>query len=150
MSNRTIDTAMAKQMVQASAIRGAAIIGQSGGWSVMLKLGNQEKPLGTQRTDEPRLWRSLDRCVDYLKNELQLSRFDMLDATLYDSTATSPRNRLDTAERMKHAHEAAAYDKWFRAQVQKSLDDTQPTIAHEDVENTMNAKRDALRAKMVG
>lgn len=150
MSGRTIDTAMAKRMVEASAIRGAAIIGQSGGWSVMLKLGTQEKPLGTQRTDEPRLWRSLDRCMNYLRTELHLTRFDLLDATLYDSAAASPRARLDAAERMKQAHAAAAYDKWFREQVQEGLDDVRPTIAHDDVEHTMKAKRDALRAQMAG
>lgn len=148
--SRTIDTAMAKQMIAASAIRSAAIIGQAGGWSVMLKLGNQEKPLGTQRTDQPRLWRSLDRCVDYLKNELNLARFDMLDASQYDSRATNPRTRSDAAARMKQAHEAAAYDKWFRTQVQDALDDPQPTIAHADVEATMQARCDALRAKMAG
>ena len=148
--SRTIDTAMAKQMAQASAIRGAAIIGQAGGWSVMLKLGNQEKPLGTQRTDQPRLWRSLDRCVDYLKNELHLAQFDLLDASQYDAAAASPRSRSDAAARMKQAHEAAAYDKWFRAQVQEAIDDPQPTIAHADVEIAMQARRDALRVKMAG
>ena len=48
MSDHTIDTALARRMVEASAIRGASIIGQPGGWSVMLKLGMTEKPLGTQ------------------------------------------------------------------------------------------------------
>mgnify|MGYP000025178467 FL=1 len=43
MSSHTIDTAMAKRLVEAAAIRGAAIIGQPGGWSVVLKLGMQDK-----------------------------------------------------------------------------------------------------------
>ncbi len=51
----TIDTAIAKRMVEASAIRTAAIIGQPGGWSVLLKFGLTEKVLGVQRTDKPRL-----------------------------------------------------------------------------------------------
>jgi hypothetical protein len=64
----TIDTAIARRMVEASAMHvRASIIGQPGGWSVMLKFGMTEKVLGAQRTDHPRLWRSLDRCVDYLK-----------------------------------------------------------------------------------
>jgi hypothetical protein len=46
MSN-TIDTALARQMVEACAIRGVSIIGQPGGWSIMLKLGLTEKLLGT-------------------------------------------------------------------------------------------------------
>ena len=47
MDNQTIDTAIAKRMVDAKAILGATIIGQSGGWSVIIKLGVTEKPLGT-------------------------------------------------------------------------------------------------------
>jgi hypothetical protein len=42
MSEHTIDTAMARRMVEASAILGASIIGVPGGWSVMLRLGQTE------------------------------------------------------------------------------------------------------------
>ena len=79
MSSQTIDTAMARRLAEASAIGGAAIIGQPGGWSVMLRMGATEKPLGTQRTDRPRTWRSLDTCMDYLRNELRIVRVDRLD-----------------------------------------------------------------------
>ena len=64
----TIDTALAKRLVETSTLIGAAIIGQPGGWSVVLKFDKTEKTLGTQRTDKPRLWRSLDRCIVYLKS----------------------------------------------------------------------------------
>lgn len=121
MSAHTIDTAMAKHMVEAAAIRGASIIGQPGGWSVMLKLGMSEKPLGTQRTDKPRIWRSLDRCFDYLKNELHIARFDMLDGTNYSTVSLLANTRKDTSERMKRAHEAAAYNDWLKVKVNASL-----------------------------
>jgi hypothetical protein len=121
MGEQTIDTAMAKRMVEAQAIRGASIIGQPGGWSVLLKLGLTEKPLGTQRTDRPRLWRSLDRCVDYLKNELHLARFELLDATQHSAVAVGGKTRADAAQRMRRAHEAAAHDQWFRAEVAQAL-----------------------------
>jgi len=123
MSTHTIDTAMARRMVEASAIRGASIIGQPGGWSVMLKMGMVEKPLGTQRTDKPRTWRSLDTCMDYLRNELHIVRVEMLDASNYSDSEVTRRPRKDAAERMKRAHEAAAYDSWFREQVQEAIDD---------------------------
>jgi len=83
MSTHTIDTLLARRMVEAAAIRGASIIGQPGGWSVMLKIGMTETPLGAQRTDKPRTWRSLDTCVDYLRNELKIVRLDALDASNY-------------------------------------------------------------------
>ena len=133
MNNQTIDTGIARRMVDAKAILGASIIGQSGGWSVMLKLGVMEKPLGTQRTDKPRIWRSLDSCISYLANELHISKFDMLDATNYHKVASTNILRNDTSERMRRAHEAAAHDKWFREGVQASIDDPRPTVPHADV-----------------
>lgn len=148
MSTYTIDTAMARRMVEASAIRGASIIGLPGGWSVMLKFGTAEKPLGTQRTDKPRTWRSLDTCMDYLRNELHIVRIDMLDASRHSADETSRSTRADSSERMKHAHEAAAYDKWFRAQVQASIDDPRPDIPHEQVTSEFAARRAALRQRV--
>lgn len=144
MSAHTIDTAMARRMVEASAIRGASIIGLPGGWSVMLKLGMTEQPLGTQRTDKPRTWRSLDTCMDYLKNELHIVRVDMLDASNYSAGDVTRSTRADSSERMKRAHEAAAYDKWFRAQVQESIDDPRPSIPHEQVMAEFAERRAAL------
>src|SRR3546814_17968970 len=67
MHTQTIGTNVARQLVEANAIGGAAIVGQSGGWSVVLRVGATEKLLGTQRADKPRIWRSLDSCVQYLK-----------------------------------------------------------------------------------
>jgi hypothetical protein len=129
MAGNTIDTAMAKRLVEATAIVGAAIIGQPGGWSVMLKLGTVERPLATQRTGKLRLWRSLDRCIDYLKHELHIARVDLLDATDFEPVATGGHARVDTAERMRRTHEAAVHDKWFREQVEQALAEAGATVA---------------------
>lgn len=145
MSTHTIDTAMARRLVEASAIRGASIIGLPGGWSVMLKLGMTEKPLGTQRTDKPRLWRSLDTCMDYIMHELHIAKVDLLDGSNHSSCDVARATRADASERMKRAHEAAAYDKWFRAQVQESIDDPRPSIPHEQVMAEFAERRAALR-----
>jgi hypothetical protein len=144
MSTQTIDTAMARRLVEACAIQGASIIGQPGGWSVMLKLGMSEKPLGAQRTDKPRTWRSLDTCMNYLKNELHIVRVDMLDASNHSAGDPNRSPRADSSERMKRAHEAAAYDKWFRAQVQEAIDDPRPSIPHEQVTAEFAERRTAL------
>ena len=121
-TSNTIDTAMAKRMAAASAIRGASIIGQPGGWSVVLKLGLHEHPLGAQRTDKPRTWRSLDRAVAYVKDELHIARFELLDATNHsEGPPVAGRSPIASSERLRHAHEAAAHDKWFRAQVAEAI-----------------------------
>ena len=144
----TIDTAMAKRMVEASAIRGASIIGQPGGWSVVLKLGLQERPLGAQRTDRPRTWRSLDRAVAYLKDELHIARFDMLDATNHSEgepvTGSSP---VAAAERLRNAHEAAAYKKWLTKEVQEALDDPRPSVSQAEATRSWEVKRKDLLAR---
>jgi hypothetical protein len=147
MSTHTIDTAVARQMVDANAIRGASIIGQPGGWSVMLKFGMMEKPLGTQRTDKPRTWRSLDTCMQYLRKELRITRVDMLDASNYSEEGVARTQRTDTAERMRRAHEAAAHDAWVRAQVQDALDDPSPSIPHDQVMQDVQAVIDQAREK---
>ena len=154
MCDRTIDTAMAKRLVEAAAIRGASIIGQPGGWSVMLKLGMTEKPLGTQRTDTPRLWRSLDRCIDYLTTELHIARFDMLDATNYSAVAIAGKTRGDTAERMRRVHEAVAHDQWFRAQIEQGIkeadDPNTQWVTHEDAKTSWAKKRAELARRIEG
>jgi hypothetical protein len=49
---------------------------------------------------------------------------------------------------MRHAHEAAAYDKWFREQVQESLDDPRPNVPHAQVQKEMAGKKAALRKQL--
>lgn len=120
MSIQTIDTAMAKRMVEAAAIRGASIIGQPGGWAVMLKLGMQERPLGVQRGNKPRMWRSLDTCMEYLKTELHIARIDSLDATHHTDAAVPGVARPDSAKRMRDAFEASAYTQWLHEVVEDS------------------------------
>ncbi|OIQ78961.1 hypothetical protein GALL_393260 [mine drainage metagenome] len=153
-TSNTIDTAMARRLAEASAIRGASTIGQPGGWSVVLKFGLQERPLGAQRTDKPRTWRSLDRAVAYVKDELHIARFDLLDATNHtDGEPMAGRTRADASERLRHAHQAAAHDKWFRAEVEQGIkeanDPNTQWISNDDVKKSW-AKQRAKWAKRAG
>lgn len=154
MSQYTIDTAMAKRMVEASAIRGASIIGQPGGWSVILKLGMHEKPLGAQRSDKPRVWRSLDRCVDYLKKELHIARFELLDATHFSDVPLAGKRREDASERLRNAHEAATHDKWFREQVEVAIAEADSPatewVSNEDATASWAKKRADLAKRVAG
>ena len=150
-TSNTIDTAMAKRMADASAIRGASIIGQPGGWSVVLKLGLHERPLGAQRTDKPRTWRSLDRAVAYIKNELHIARFELLDATNHsEGPPVAGASPAAASERLRHAHAAAAHEKWFRAEVEegiKEADDPSTEWVPNEAVKAISAKRRAAWAK---
>lgn len=56
--------------------------------------------------------------------------------------------RADVSAKMRATHEAAAYDQWFRAKVQASLDDPRPAIPDSEVKAHFAAKRAALRASL--
>ena len=120
MTTQTIDTAMAKRLVETAAIQGASIIGQPGGWAVMLKLDMQERALGVQRGNKPRMWRSLDTCIAYLKTELHIARIDSLDATHHTDAAVPGVARPDSATRMREAFEASAYTQWLHEVIEDS------------------------------
>ncbi|TAM46053.1 MAG: hypothetical protein EPN61_05605 [Burkholderiaceae bacterium] len=152
--NQTIDTATARRMAEAGTIRGVSIIGQPGGWSVMLKTGIHEKPLGGQKTDKPRTWRSLDTLTEYLRKDLSIVRIDSVDATHHSSVDVHRPGRPDAAARMKRAHEAAAHDAWFRAQVDAGIkeadDPATKWISHEDSMARMHKHLDQLEARARG
>lgn len=145
-SNAVIDTADARNQMRERTIRGAAIVGTPDGWQVRLKFGREEKTLGVQRANKPRQWISLDRCVRYLKDELGVASFNLLDATQH-RTVSDRVVRKDAAERLRRAHAAAEHDAWFRTQVQAALDDPEPAISDAQVKRRFAAKRAALRKR---
>lgn len=149
MGTHTIDTPMARRLVEAAAVHGAAIIGQPGGWCVMLKLGMQEKPLGTQRTDKPRTWRSLDSCMEYLRTELHINKIDGIDGSNYSAADVHDEKRGQLAAlRMKAAHEAIAYNEWLAKEVQEAIDDPRPSIPHAEVMIEVQAVIDAAMKRI--
>ena len=120
----------------------------------MLKTGIQEKPLGSQKQDKPRTWRSLDTLTEYLRKDLSIVRIDGIDATHHSSADVHRPGRPDAAARMKRAHEAAAYDAWFRAQVDAGIkeadDPATQWVSHEESMARMHKHLDQLEARARG
>ena len=142
----TIDHVTLSRLVEANAVNGANIIGQAGGWGVVIKYGMTERALAAKR-GTVRVFRKFETLVGYLK-EMGVAKYQV-DATDYDSAALKlSRSNVGAGERMKAAHEAAAYDKWFRAQVQASLDDPRPSIPNATVKKHFAAKRKAVEKQL--
>ena len=146
----TIDHNTLTKLVEAGAVRAAHVIGQSGGWGVMIRYGMLERPLAASRSKQLRTFKKLETLVAYLK-DIGISRFDV-DASQYDPATLKTYSRPDRAEAMKKAHEAAAYDLWFREQVEQALkeanDPNTVWIPHEAVKADMRRQRQALLARM--
>ena len=129
MTAQTIDHATLVKLIDAGTVRTARVIGRTGGWGVIVSCGKAIRPLAAQR-GKLRLFSKLDTVVTYLKG-VGIARFNV-DTLDYDPRGAR-RVRPDRAQALKHAHKAAAYDKWFRAQVQASLEDLRPSVPHEAV-----------------
>ena len=122
----TIDGKTLSELVEAGAVKGVHIVGQKGGWTVVVCCGTTEMPLAAQRNNAVRNFRKLETLVSYLRG-IGIQRFDV-DAIHYD-----PADRT------------VAHDVWFREQVKTSIDDPRPSISSEAVEAKFAAKRAALR-----
>lgn len=77
--SETIDHTTLSHLVEAGAVLDLHIIGQPGGWAVMVKYGMHERWLATQRSRQIRIFRRFEALVSYLKG-VGLSQFDV-DAT---------------------------------------------------------------------
>lgn len=132
MNTETIDHTTLSRLAEAGAVRSAHIVGQNGGWGILVKYGMTERALAAQRSHQVRIFRKLETLVSYLKG-VGIARFDV-DAANYDPVSLKgARSRPDRSEAMKSAHQAAAYDKWLKAEIQEAIDDTSPTIPHAQV-----------------
>lgn len=141
MTTETIDHTTLSKLADAGVVRSAHVIGQEGGWGILVKYGMTERALAAQRTHQVRIFRKLETLVAYLKG-VGIPRFDV-DAVNYAAGGATPRKRPDRSAAMKDAHEAAAYTKWLKAEIQEAIDDSSPTVPHDEA---MRQVRAAIKA----
>ncbi|OTP72178.1 antitoxin PaaA2 family protein [Caballeronia sordidicola] len=146
MAIQTIDHNTLSELVQAGAVRGAHVVGKDGGWALAARYGLTERYLAATRSKQIRMFKRLETVVAYLR-EIGISHFDV-DAADYDPHSVERTTRPDRSEALKDAHKAAAYDRWFREQVQESLDDPRPNVSHAAAQIAMNDKKAAVRKRL--
>ena len=138
----TIDHVTLEHLVEAGAILGANIVGQPGGWGVVIQIGMTERALAAKR-GAVRIFRKFETLVGYLKG-IGIASYQV-DASQFDPVALkTERTRTDSAERLKNAHRAASYKGWLTQQVQEAIDDPRPSIPHDAVMAEWNIERAAL------
>ncbi len=155
MSTNAITHETVSQLVEAGAIRAAHVVGQKGGWGVLFKYGMTEQPLAAQRGNI-RVFKRFETIVSYLR-EMGIVQFDV-DAAQYDPeaplSARSQSNAQRAREQMKAAHQAAAYEKWFRAEIGAALieadDPATVKVAHADVTAALRSGDTAALRALAG
>lgn len=145
MTAETIDHSTLVRLLDTGSVETTRIVAMPGGWSVQIRHRDQDYSLTAQRSRQTRLFKRLETVVSYLQ-ELGITHFDV-DASDYDPLQVKTYSRPDRAEALKQAHDAAAYEEWFKRQVQLSIDDPRPSISDEDSRRIFAAKRDALRQR---
>lgn len=150
MSAETIDHNTLSRLVEAKAVRGAHVIGEAGGWGVMIKYGMLERALAATRSKKIRKFKKLETLVSYLK-EVGIDHFD-IDASQYDPATVKTYTRPDRVKAMKAAHEAVEHDRWFREQVELGLKEADDPAAiwtpHDVAKADMQRQRESLLARI--
>jgi len=147
-----IDGRAVRSLVEAHAIRGATILGQPGGWAVLVRYGAAERAVAAQRARRPRLWRNLNAAAAYVRDDLGVARFEV--DTVGHKPDPAARRRPDQAAALRRMHAAAEHDTWFRAEVGKAIAEADAPnavwIPHEEVEEDMRRQREAIEASLAG
>ena len=143
-----IDGKAVRSLVDTQAIRGATVLGQPGGWTVLVRYGALERAVAAQRGRAPRLWRNLATAAAFVRDELGVTRFDV-DAEGHEPEVGA-RHRPDQAARMKARHLAAEHDAWFQAEVEKGVGRADGSDAEWIPHGEVMAKLDARIARLKG
>jgi hypothetical protein len=147
---KTIDHGTLRRLVSAGARVDAQVVGSAGGWGVVINYGRASQTLAVTR-GKPRTFRQFETLAGYLK-DLGIVEYRVNSAEFEPGVAlTAPGDKRSAAasERMKRAHQAAAYDSWFREKVQASIDDPRQSLEDDAVRREFAAKRAKL-TKRVG
>ena len=138
-----------KDLVDANAIRHATVIADKDVYKITVKYGTAER-LVSVRTREgqtrERVFTSLDAVARFMRERVNLTQYDVDDSNFQPGTKRV--TRPDISERMKRAHEAAAHDTWFRAEVEQGIkeadDPSTQWVSNEDANKSWAKQRAAL------
>ena len=148
LTSETIDRATLVNLIQAGAVHEASIIGQPGGWEVVVSYGKVSRALAVKE-GQVRIFRKLDTLDTFLRG-IGLPQYQV-DGRQFDAQAfKASRTNAAASQRLKRAHDAAAYDKWFSAEIDEAIkeaDDPATIWASNEMVKAESAKRRAAWLK---
>lgn len=124
----------------AGGVVGVTLKGQGSGFFIEIatRSGN-DAFLVKARSTEPRRFGSPNSALIVLR-DIGIA-VAQLDATHWNPEQKEiTQNRDSRAQAMRQAHEAAAYNQRLAAEIQETIDDPRPSLAHDDVMARMDAR----------
>jgi hypothetical protein len=144
MTTMTLD--QFRSAFQSGGLRSVGVVAKGGQFFVTAQPRSGERiTLATTRGKQARGFRDPGKAIAIL-HELGARKVEV-DTSEWspDQAAQQARRRPDTAERQRRAHEAAAHDAWFRAEVEQALkeadDPNTVWLTNEEVEREAAERR---------
>lgn len=150
----TLTLEQLRATTDAGGVAGVTLKAQGGAFYVQVDTRNGgEAVLAKARSSEPRGFGNPAQALTLLRGlGLAVGSFDVKDWNPEDRSTA--RTRPDRAEALKRTHEAAEYDKWFRAEVAQGLieadDPNTQWVLNEEAEAGWEKKRAALLKRIEG
>lgn len=145
MQSMTIEQLRAAS--NAGGVSGVTLKGQGGAFLVQIATrSGSDAVLSKARSTEPRRFGNPLAALNVLRDiGITVGQFD---ASEYDPVDKEPdAGNRGRAGAMREAHEAAAYNQWLLAEIQGSIDDPRPNLAHSEVMAEMDTDIAALPKK---
>lgn len=126
--------------VNAGGIVGVTLKGRGSGFFMEIATrSGKAAVLCKARSSDPRRFGSPNSALMVLRElGIAVAQLDATDWNPEQKEAT--QSRESRAQAMREAHEAAAYSKWLASEIQESIDDPGPSVAHDDVMARMDAR----------
>ena len=143
-----ITSKVLKELVGASMVRTAAVVGEQGGFSIVIKYGMTERFVAARsRTNaiSKRTFPSLDSVNNFLRNTVHIVDYTVHNAN-FDPVTVKPVS-VSRQNRMKTIHEVAKHAALLDAEIDASRADTRPTVSNEDATRRFTAHLQRLRAE---
>lgn len=143
-----VKLATARELVHAGAVKGAEVIGLTGGWTLQLQTHAQPKLLATKE-GEPRRFSSFESVLKVLRDLGMRTDELRVDAAQWGAAhAQNARRRPDRSTAMKLKDEDARYVAFLRASVEEARADPRPSLSSEQAASYMAEQRELRRARL--
>ncbi|WP_090141779.1 hypothetical protein [Limnohabitans sp. DM1] len=145
---QTMNLEQLRAASHAGGVSGVTLKGQGGAFLIQIDTRSGSGALLSKaRSSEPRRFGNPLAAFNVLR-EIGIT-VGQFDATDYDPADKAPdAGNRGRAKAMRGAHEAAAYNQWLASEIQASLDDPRPNMAHEEVMADMDAHISANTAAL--
>lgn len=131
----------------AGGVSGVTLKGQGGAFLVQIATrSGSGAVLSKARSGEPRRFGNPIAALSLLRDlGITVGQFDASDWNPAEKVVNSRDDAR--AQVLRGAHEAAAYNQWLAGEIQASIDDPRPNIAHDEVMAELDATIAALPKK---